>query len=138
MQNRQTINLCLVGKIFLLLNMVLKPQKILSCVSETFFHSRTTSWPSVLKHRFYDNYDLKIDASTPTQTLLLRPWIKCFTIILSLVESNKQQTKEVRSKIQAENSETKAALDQVMIRPMQSTFVAFLGQEDKKKVIKSI
>ena len=44
---------------------------------------------------------------------------------LCLVESNKQQIKEVRSKIQAENSETKATSKRVWIRPIHSASVAF-------------
>ena len=53
------------------------------------------AWPS-----FYYGRDRKVDGSTPTQTLLLRPWIRCFTTIISAwVEFNKQQIEEVRSKM---------------------------------------
>ena len=44
---------------------------------------------------------------------------------LCLVESNKQQIKEVRSKIQAENLETKTIPKRVWIRPKHSSSVAF-------------
>ena len=44
---------------------------------------------------------------------------------LCLVESNKQKIEEVRSKIQAENSETRAAPKRIGIRRMHSAFAAF-------------
>ena len=43
---------------------------------------------------------------------------------LCLGESNKKQIEEVRSKIEAENSETKATAKRVWIRPMHSDPVA--------------
>ena len=52
------------------------------------------AWSSGSERRFYNGPDLKVDGSTLTQTLLLRP--------------SKQQIEEVKSKIQAENSETRA------------------------------
>ena len=45
---------------------------------------------------------------------------------LRLVESVKQQIKEVRSKVQAENSETKATPKRVWIGPTRSASTAFL------------
>ena len=62
------------------------------------------AWLSGSEHHFYSGHDRKVDGSTPTQALLLCPWIRCFTSIISaqcLVEANKQQIEEVRSKIQA-------------------------------------
>ena len=55
---------------------------------------------------------------------------------LCLVESNKQQIEEVTSKIQTENSETRATLKRVWIRPMHSASVAFslLDIKSKKKI----
>ena len=44
---------------------------------------------------------------------------------LCSVESNKQQIEEVRSTIQAENSETRATPKRAWIRPMHSPSVAF-------------
>ena len=41
------------------------------------------AWPSGLERRFYDGHDHKVDGSTPTQASLLRPWIRCFTTIIS-------------------------------------------------------
>ena len=32
---------------------------------------------------FYDGHDRKVDGSTPTKASLLRPWIRCFTTIIS-------------------------------------------------------
>ena len=52
---------------------------------------------------------------------------------LRLEESNKQQIEEVATKIQAENSETRATPKRVWIRPMHSTCAAFSWQEDKNE-----
>ena len=41
------------------------------------------TWRSGLEHCFYDNHDRKVDGSTPNLLLLLRPWIRCFTLIIS-------------------------------------------------------
>ena len=62
---------------------------------------------------------------------------------LFLVESNKQQIEEVRSKIPAENSETRTTSKRVWICSMRSAYVAFSWQEDKneeviQKFIKSL
>ena len=54
---------------------------------------------------------------------------------LCLVESNKQQIKEVRSKTPTKNSGTKATPKRVCIRPMYSASFAFTLQEDKDKEI---
>ena len=51
------------------------------------------------------------------------------------MESNKQQLKEVESKIQPENSETKATAKRVWIRPTYSASVAFSWHEDKLEEI---
>ena len=45
---------------------------------------------------------------------------------LCFVESNKQQSQEVKSKTRAENSEAKATPKPVWIRPVYSASVAFL------------
>ena len=44
---------------------------------------------------------------------------------LCLVESSKQQIEEVRSKMEAENWETRATPKRVWIRPMHSASAAF-------------
>ena len=41
------------------------------------------TWRSGLERRFYDDHDRKVDGSTPNLVSLLRPWIRCFTLIVS-------------------------------------------------------
>ena len=43
----------------------------------------SAAWRSGSERRFYDGHDRKVDGSTPTQVLLLRPSIRCFTKIIS-------------------------------------------------------
>ena len=82
--------------------------------------------PSGAERRFYDGHDLNADSSIPTQASLLLFLDKIFhDSYLYLMESNKQQIEEVRSKIQGENSETRATPKQVWISPMHSASVAF-------------
>ena len=45
--------------------------------------NQSAVWRSGVECRFYDGHDCKVDGSTPTQASLLRPWIICFTIIIS-------------------------------------------------------
>ena len=45
--------------------------------------SNPAAWPSDSERRFYDGHDRKVDGSSPTQASLLRPWIRCFTTIIS-------------------------------------------------------
>ena len=54
---------------------------------------------------------------------------------LCMDEFNKQQIEEVRSKIRAEKSETRATPKLVLIRPMHSASVAFSEQKDKNEEI---
>ena len=68
------------------------------------------------ERRFYDGHDRTVDGSLD-KTL--------HDNYLCLVESNKQQIEKVRSKIQAENLETRAMPKRVWIRPMHSASVAF-------------
>ena len=63
-------------------------------------------------------------------TVQLPPKPRCCVLgqdnnYLCLVEPNEQQIEEVRSKIQAENSETQATPKLVWIRPTHSASVAF-------------
>ena len=44
---------------------------------------RFAAWQSGSERSFYDGHYRKADGSTPTQASLLRPWIRCFTIITS-------------------------------------------------------
>ena len=41
------------------------------------------TWRSGLERRLYDDHDRKVDGSTPSLVSLLRPWIRCFTLIIS-------------------------------------------------------
>ena len=41
------------------------------------------TWRSGLELFFYDDHDRKIKGSTSNLVLLLRPWIRCFTLIIS-------------------------------------------------------
>ena len=41
------------------------------------------AWRSGSERRFYDDHDRKVNGSTPNLVSLLRPWIRCFTIIIS-------------------------------------------------------
>ena len=41
------------------------------------------TWHSGLERRFYDDHDRKVEGSTPNLVSLLRPWIRCFTLIIS-------------------------------------------------------
>ena len=43
----------------------------------------SSTWRSGLERRFYDDHDRKVDGSTPNLVSLLRPWIRCFTMIIS-------------------------------------------------------
>ena len=53
-------------------------------------------------------------------------------------EFHKQQSEEVRRKIQVENLERRATPKRVWICPMHSASVAFSRQEDENEEIKSI
>ena len=41
------------------------------------------TWHSGLERSFYDDHDRKVEGSTPNLVSLLRPWIRCFTLIIS-------------------------------------------------------
>ena len=43
----------------------------------------TAAWRSGSERRFYDDHDRKVDGSPPNLVSLLRPWIRCFTMIIS-------------------------------------------------------
>ena len=51
---------------------------------EVFLTARDiATWRSGLERRFYDDHDRKVEGSTPNLVSLLRPWIRCFTLIIS-------------------------------------------------------
>ena len=41
------------------------------------------AWRSGSERRFYDDHDRKVDGSPPILVSLLRPWMRCFTMIIS-------------------------------------------------------
>ena len=43
------------------------------------------AWRIGLKRRFYDDHDRKVHGSSPNLVSLLRVWIRCFTMIISLL-----------------------------------------------------
>ena len=43
----------------------------------------SAAWRSGSERRFYDNHDRKVNGSTPNLVSLLRPWKRCFTMIIS-------------------------------------------------------
>ena len=43
--------------------------------------AKSAAWSSGKESSFYDGHDRKINGLTPTQVSLLRPYIRCFTII---------------------------------------------------------
>ena len=43
----------------------------------------SAAWRSGSERRFYDDHDRKVDGSPPNLVSLLRPWIRCFTMIIS-------------------------------------------------------
>ena len=44
---------------------------------------QSAAWRSGSERRFYDDHDRKVNGSPPNLVSLLRPWIRCFTIIIS-------------------------------------------------------
>ena len=47
------------------------------------YPSMSAAWRSGSERRFYDDHDRKVDDSPPNLVSLLRPWIRCFTMIIS-------------------------------------------------------
>ena len=86
----------------------------------------SAAWPSGSERRFYDGHDRKVDGSIPTQGLVVASLDKMLhDNYLCLMKSNKQQIEEVKSKTQAEISETRSTPKRVWNRPMHSASVAF-------------
>ena len=58
----------------------------------------SAAWRSGSERRFYDDHDRKVNGSTPNLVSLLRPWIRCFTMIISawwnLVSSKLKKSEE--------------------------------------------
>ena len=74
----------------------------------------STAWRSDSERRFYDDHDR--NGSTLKLVTLLRPWIRCFTMIIFAKKSQE---------ILPENLETKATPKRVWIRPTHSASAAF-------------
>ena len=55
----------------------------LQCLLTTMFIDLSAAWRSGSERRFYDDHDRKVDGSPPNLVSLLRPWIRCFTMIIS-------------------------------------------------------
>ena len=49
-----------------------------------FTNTLSAAWRNGLERRFYDDHDRKVDGSTPNLVSLLRPRIRCFTVIISV------------------------------------------------------
>ena len=91
----------------------------------------------VSERHYYDGYDRKVNGSTPTQASLLRPWIRCFTIIISAwCNLASIKLKKSEAKFNPENSETRATRERVWIRRMHRASVTFSSQEDKNEKVR--
>ena len=44
---------------------------------------QSAAWRSGSERRFYDDHDRMVNGSPPNLVSLLRPWIRCFTMITS-------------------------------------------------------
>ena len=95
-------------------------------MQESLLRNLSAAWRSGSERRFYDDNDRKIDGSTPNQTSLLRPWIRCFAMIISAWwDLTSCKLKKSEAKAQFKNSETKATRKRVCLRPMYSASAAF-------------
>ena len=84
----------------------------------------SAAWPSGSERRFYDGHDRKVDGSTANQASLLRPWIKCFTTIISgWWNLTSSKLKKSETKFKRKTCKTRAK--RVWIRPTHSVSVAF-------------
>ena len=58
--------------------------QIMICRDEVLFTARdNATWRRNLERHFYDDHDRKVNGSTPNLVSLLRPCIRCFTLITS-------------------------------------------------------
>ena len=56
------------------------------------------------KRRFYDSHNRKVDGSTPTEVLLLRPCIRCSMAIISACRNlTSNKLKELEAKFKRKN-----------------------------------
>ena len=90
--------------------------------------------PSGLERRFYEGRDRKVDGSTPIQASLLRPWIRCFTIIVSAWWNlARSKLKKSEAKLNRKTLITKTTPERVWIRPTHSASAVFSQQENKNE-----
>ena len=75
----------------------------------------SAAWRSGSEGRFYDDHDRKVDGSPPNLVSLLRPWIRCFTMIISawwnLASSKLKKSEENSSGKLGNKGNSKASLD---------------------------
>ena len=86
--------------------------------------AQSAAWRSGLESRFYDDHNRKVNGSTPNLVSLLRPWIRCFTMIISAwwnLASSKLKKSEENLTEKLGNEGNK----RVWIRPAHSTSAAF-------------
>ena len=90
------------------------------------FMLKSVAWRSGLERCFYDNHDRKINGLTPNLVSLLRPWIRCFTMIISawwnLASSKLKKSEAIFNQ---KTGKQKAMPKRVWIRPTHSAFVTF-------------
>ena len=85
----------------------------------------SAAWRSGLEHRFYDDHNRRVNGSTLNLVSLLRPWIRCFTMIISAwwnLASSKLKKSEAKFKWKAWKQR------QLLSEPgfvLSSAFVAF-------------
>ena len=89
------------------------------------------SGPSASERRVYDDRDRMVQVPPNLVVASLDQLLP--DDYFCSVESNKQQIKEIRSKIQAKNCETKTTPQRVWIRLMYSASTDFFWQEDKNQ-----
>ena len=74
------------------------------CALESALES--AAWRNGVERRFYDDHNRKVNGSTPNLVSLLRPWIRCFTMIISAwwnLASSKLKKSEENSTGKLEN-----------------------------------
>ena len=86
---------------------------------------KSAAWRSGLERRFYDDHNRKVNGSTSTQVSLLRPWIRCFTMIISAWWNLTSCKLRKPQEIQTKNLETQATPKRVWICPTHSASAVF-------------
>ena len=63
--------------------LLLVPNRQILYITRSVLPDLSAAWRSGSERRFYDDHDRKVDGSPPNLVSLLRPWIRCFTMIIS-------------------------------------------------------